>query len=262
MKNLKYLILIILLVSFAGLYGCYTQVATNDGRSSKRYHERDYEDSYSQRDTLYGDEYQNNDTSYYSDNYGDGTTINNYYSDYRPFYRRYYWGYHPGISVGISWGWNDPWYNPWSWAGWYDNYWFSDPFYSSYYYNYPYFNNPYYGSNWYPGYGHYYGWGNWSTYKYRSNDYTRLRNSDGGRSTAGLRSRDLLSPTRGTNRGLYKTRTQTDTRNIIPRSRTGDVNRQEQGNTTLRKGNSNSPQKQRDPVYRRDRQRPNSGSYT
>lgn len=267
MKNLRFLSLTILLVSFAGLYGCYTQVATDDGRhSSRKYHERDYEDSYGggqQSDSLYG--YQDGDTSYYPQG---GATINNYYlygDYYRPFYRRYYMGYHPGFSVGVSLGWGDPWYyDPWGYAGWYDNYYYGDPFfYSSYYYNYPYFYPPYYGSYWGgPGYGHYYGWGNWGNYKYRSNDFTRLRNSDGGRGTIGLRSRDLLSPTRGTNRVLYKTRTQTsDTRNTVaPRTRQGDQRtRDQQG--TLRKGNNNTPNQQRNPAVSGERKRTNQGSY-
>ncbi|MGE5352889.1 MAG: hypothetical protein ACM3P0_12455 [Acidobacteriota bacterium] len=260
MKNLKYLILMILLVSFAGLYGCYTQVATSDGRYSKRYHERDYEDSYGQRDSsLYGYDNQDNDTSYYPG----GATINNYYlygDYYRPFYRRYYWGYHPGINIGISWGWNDPWNDPWAWSGWYDNYY--DPFYSPYY-NYPYFYPPYYGSYWGSGYGHYYGWGNWGSYKYRTGSYPKSRFNEGGRSTVGLRNRDLISPTRNTTgRSLFKTRTQTDTRNIAPGTRNGEVrSREQQRSTTLRKGNSNAPDNQQKPVYRRDRQRTNSGSY-
>ncbi|HEX2868818.1 MAG TPA: hypothetical protein VHO03_17390 [Ignavibacteriales bacterium] len=264
MKNLRFLILTILLVSFAGLYGCYTQVATDEGRYSRGYHERDNEDSYGQSDSLYG--YQDSDSSYYSDG---GSTINNYYlygDSYRPFYRRYYWGYHPGFSVGISLGWNDPWYyNPWGYAGWYDNYYYGDPFfYSSYYYNYPYFYPPYYGSYWGPGggYGHYYGWGNWGNYKYRSNDFTRLRNSDGGRGTVGLRSRDLLPPARGTNRTLYKTRTQGDSRNtVVPRTGQRDVRSRDQQQGTLRKGNNNAPDQQRNPAVRGDRQRTNQGSY-
>lgn len=266
MKNLNYLILTILLVSLAG---CYTQVATNDGRYSKKYHERDYEDSYDRNDSAYGDDYRADDTTYYADNYRDGAIINNYYfgDSYRPYYRRYYRGYYPGFSVGISVGfWDNVWYDPWSYAGWYDNYWY-DPFYPSYYYNYPYFYPPYYGS-YYGGYGHHYGWGNWTTYKYRSNDYSRLRSNDGSRGTSGLRSRDLLSPTRGTgliNRNLMKTRTQSEGRNITPGSRTGQMRtRDQERNTTLRKGGSGTTTpEQRESVRRRNEgQRTNPGSYT
>lgn len=196
MKTIKGFAIVIFLITVGSFSGCYTQLESGgfnrperDRDHSER--ERDYDNSYNEEEE-YTEDYDTTmtDSSYY---YEDDTdyTINNYYSNdyYRPFYRRYYSGYHPGISIGFHFGYS-------YYDYYYDPFWVSSPFWWDYHFSpYHYIYNPYY----YPGYSYPYYWGSWGNYdgyKYRKNDFTRLRNNDGSRGSI-LRTRDTGSRNSG-----------------------------------------------------------------
>lgn len=205
---MKTLIKILILIPLLSLGGCYTQLALRDSG------DRDYEDEY-----VYQEE---------ADSLGEET----YYDDDFPINRRYYWGYHPSVEFyfGIGryydpfwWDWyccTPGYYWPWSYySPWYNysryNYW---SYYNPWYYNYG--NNFYYQS----------------TYKYR-NVYTRLRDNDGGRGTAGT-IRDLRGS--GTRSSIYTTRDRDNRGTDVDLSRTSVSRNRDnsKGNSTLSK---NSP---------------------
>lgn len=169
--------------------GCYTQLKLEDDEYAykkerkrviieKRVEEKD------------GERYERVDTTYEStDDYGYEEDGDHYYY---PRHRRAYKFYHPGITIVVGGAvYYDPWYFdyfyypyvvcrtyylPW-WYGYYSCYrvWYGfvyyDPFYN------PFYAPPYwwYDPYWYGGYYP-------PIVQYRKNDYTRLRDQDGGRS--------------------------------------------------------------------------------
>jgi hypothetical protein len=186
-KNLYFWVFIIIGAFF--LSGCYTQLKLEDDDYAykkerkrviieKRVEERD------------GETVEFSDTTYEStDDYGYEEDEDHYYY---PRHRRSYKFYHPGITIVVGGAvYYDPWYFdyfyypyticrtyylPW-WYGYCSCYrvWYGfayyDPFYN------PFYAPPYwwYDPYWYGGYYP-------PIVQYRKNDYTRLRDQDGGRS--------------------------------------------------------------------------------
>jgi len=204
MKKNKLTLLVMLPVLLLFLTGCYTQVATRDydygnwsREKSKPYY--DYEEN---KDTLteqYNDEYVYDDQDSSIDE--NKTEINYYFYGY-PSYRKYFWNYYPSVSVVIGTGWYyDPW---WYWDPWYPSYWY----YPSVICYYPTYWYPRYYYGWwnpYPYYGGYSGYYS-STYKYRTNDIGKIRNSSGVRNSGS--GRDLFATRDGNSqlRDQLKTR--------------------------------------------------------
>jgi len=178
MKKTNILALLLLPVIVLGISGCYTQF---DERERDYYRDRDYS----------SENYNDEDTSGYSD---DNNTIvnNNYYdSPYSPTYRRYFDGYYPSISIGAYYG-----YAPYYWDAFYDGPWCGSyfginyPLYWGYHYYYPdYYYHYHYG---YSHHDH-----DFADYRYRDGNMSRFRNADGGRATSinrnGLNSRTALN---------------------------------------------------------------------
>jgi hypothetical protein len=183
-KNLYLMVLILVGVFFFG--GCYTQLKLeDDDYSYNKTRKRVIIEKRIEKD---GDEVTEQvDTTYES-------TDNRAYEEetyYYPRHRRAYKFYHPGITIVVGGAvYYDPWYFnyfyypytvcrtyylPW-WYGYYSCYrvWYGfayyDPFYN------PFYAPPYwwYDPYWYGGYYP-------PIVQYRKNDYTRLRNQDGGR---------------------------------------------------------------------------------
>jgi len=148
---MKTLVKILLLIPLLTLGGCYTQLALRDSY--------DYDDEYT---------YQEQEDTTYSENRGEVNIYNYYYDGFYPRYRRYYWGYYPSWSITIG-----TYYDPFWWDVYY-------PYVPWWYYPYPYSYWAYYDNWYYPNYW-YYGYSHTGVYKYR-NTYTRLRDTDGGRS--------------------------------------------------------------------------------
>ncbi len=189
MKKVKILIWVLFLVGAYFLSGCYTQVKLEDDEYSyqkdrkrviiEKRVEKDGEKEIVSVDTIY----ESTDDRVY-----DEEEERYYY----PKHRRLYKYYHPGITIVVGGSvYYDPWYFdyfyypypyvvcrtyylPW-WYGFYSCYrvWHGLAYYDPYFYYYP----PYwwYDPYWYGGYYP-------PIYQYRKNDYTRLRDQDGGRS--------------------------------------------------------------------------------
>ncbi len=187
LKNLFFWVFLI--VGAFLISGCYTQLKIEDDDYAykkerkrviieKRVEEKD------------GETVERVDTTYEStDDYGYDKDVDHYYY---PRHRRAYKFYHPGITIVVGGAvYYDPWYFdyfyypyticrtyylPW-WYGYYSCYrvWYGfvyyDPFYN------PFYAPPYwwYDPYWYGGYYP-------PIVQYRKNDYTRLRDQDGGRS--------------------------------------------------------------------------------
>lgn len=188
--------------------GCYTQIMWRDTGGDYEYRTKvkkkvqiEEEEKYVEEDTTYVEE----DTSYIYDEEEAG-----YYEDedyYYPSHRRGFKYYYPSISIVFgSTYFYDPWYFsnwyfPWDWCRvYYPGYWWYWPWYSwggwyyspSYFYYDPWYN--YWTWNW--------GYWNYPVYKYRKNDFTRLRDNDGGRGrivSGGNLGRDLKLRTRDIN---------------------------------------------------------------
>jgi len=189
MKIRNVYIWVFLLIGALMVSGCYTQLKLEDDDYAykkerkrviieKRVEEKD------------GETVESVDTTYEStDDYGYDEEEDHYYY---PKHRRAYKFYHPGITIVVGGAvYYDPWYFdyfyypyticrtyylPW-WYGYYSCYrvWYGfayyDPFYN------PFYAPPYwwYDPYWYGGYYP-------PIVQYRKNDYTRLRDQDGGRS--------------------------------------------------------------------------------
>lgn len=192
MKIRNVYIWVFLLIGALMVSGCYTQLKLEDDDYAykkerkrviieKRVEEKD------------GETVESVDTTYEStDDYGYDEEEDHYYY---PKHRRAYKFYHPGITIVVGGAvYYDPWYFdyfyypyticrtyylPW-WYGYYSCYrvWYGfayyDPFYN------PFYAPPYwwYDPYWYGGYYP-------PIVQYRKNDYTRLRDQDGGRSGLG-----------------------------------------------------------------------------
>lgn len=178
MKNLRYLSGVILVITAFLFAGCYTQIAMNtqgdNGGDNYGYgNDQGYqnENDQSQADSLYGDQY-NNDQNYNSnDSYGQDYFQNpwslNIYYGYPSFSRYPFWRY----SYGFGWGssfFDANYWDPFGlWTSYYPGYWGPYPYYPTYYD--PYYS-PYYGGNWFYNNGRHY---------VRSNQITRQRNDNG-----------------------------------------------------------------------------------
>ncbi len=187
-RNFLSVLIIILLGAFI-FSGCYTQLKLEDDEYSYRWERKK---TIIEKRTEEQQEYENEDTTYES-------TDESVYEDeedryYYPSHRRKYKYYHPGITIDVGGAvFYDPWYFDYfsypyticrtyylpGWYGYYSCYrvWYGfvyyDPFYN------PFYSPPYwwYDPHWYGGYYP-------PIVQYRKNDYTRLRDNDGGRSGA------------------------------------------------------------------------------
>lgn len=194
----KYISLLALIPLFA-FGGCYTQLALRSDYG--------YNDDYT---------YEEQEDTSYVEKRGE-VNIYNYYYD-GPYYRRYYWGYYPGWSITIGtyyydpfwWDFYYPYYYPWWYYPYHYNYWV----YTDYWYYPHYWHHGYYS----PG-----------VYKYR-NTYTRLRNTDGGRSV------DIRD--RGSNyrSGRTSIGNQNNNSEDVDLSRTGVSRNRDNNSGTLPKG--------------------------
>lgn len=185
MKNNQKFIWVLILLGIFIFSGCYTQLKLEDDDYSYRKERK----KVIIEKRVEEDEEIVEDTSYEST---DGQIENEEETYYYPRHRRSYKFYHPGITIVIGGAvFYDPWYFdyfyypytvcrtyylPW-WWGYYSCYriWYGfayyDPFYN------PFYQPPYW---WYDPY--WYGGSYPPIVQYRKNDFTRLRNNDGGRS--------------------------------------------------------------------------------
>lgn len=205
----KILLSIVSLFILFILSGCYTQIMWRDTsgdyeyrtKAKKKLQIEKEEEKYEDEDTAYVDE----DSSYAQEENESGYYEDDYY--YYPSHRRGFKYYYPSISIVFgSTYFYDPWYFsnwyfPWNWYRiYYPGYWWYNPWYSwggwyyspSYFYYDPWYN--YWTWNW--------GYWNYPVYKYRKNDFTRLRDNDGDRGrivSGGNLVRDLNLRTRDIN---------------------------------------------------------------
>ncbi|MCX8057679.1 MAG: hypothetical protein N3F03_08740 [Ignavibacteria bacterium] len=189
MKN-RLLIWVFVLIGTYFFAGCYTQVKLeDDDYAYKKERKRVIIEKRTEKD---GEtQYERVDTTYEStDDYAYDEDDDRYYY---PRHRRAYKYYHPGITIVVGGAvYYDPWYFdyfyypypyvvcrtyylPW-WYGYYSCYrvWYGFVYYDPVYN--PFWTPPYwwYDPYWYGGYYP-------PIYQYRKNDYTRLRDQDGGR---------------------------------------------------------------------------------
>jgi len=265
-KN-AYLWVLILIGSFL-VSGCYTQIKLEDDDYSYKERkrviiekrvEKDGEEETVTIDTTYE---STDDTAYDEDD------ARYYY----PRHRRAYKYYHPGITIVVGGAvYYDPWYFdyfyypyvvcrtyylPW-WYGYYSCYrvWYGfayyDPFYN------PFYAPPYwwYDPYWYGGYYP-------PIVQYRKNDYTRLRDQDGGRNgivRTGNWGRDLnlqiaSDRTRLRDDGIRSDRSGTLDRNkrINRDDNLRTPTLRDNGNNRDRDVNTRTPDRNREPNVRKD----------
>lgn len=192
LKNVK--VWLIILMGGLIFSGCYTQLKLEDSDS--------YPYKKEVRKKVIIKDQKDDDRAYRGETEAESevTEDTTYYEEeeetyYYPWHRRSFKYYHPGITIIIDGAiFYDPWYfdyfyypwlycrvyySPWYWvyrpcyglvysATFYDPYY--NPFFASPYWYNPYWYDPYWPWYYYP-----------PTIQYRKNDYTRLRDNDGGR---------------------------------------------------------------------------------
>jgi|GEM_PF-1639128 len=228
---LNFWILIVLMSLIFG--GCYTQLKLEDDDYT-------YRKEYRKKVEIKDEESRSYDADTVYESTDDQVYEEEEETYYYPRHRRAYKYYYPGITIVVGGGvvYYDPWYfdyfyypyvycRPFFYPIWYWGYYpchrawywvtFYDPFYNPYYYPPYWWYDPYWWSR-----GYYYPY-------YRKNDFTRLRDNDGGRSgirTADGNFRNLnpnVSVVRSRLRDIEEGRVSTSTRNrdreIYPRER-------------------------------------------
>lgn len=191
LKNVK--VWLIILMGGLIFSGCYTQLRLED--SDGYPYKKEVRKKVIIKDQKDDDQAYRDETEAESEVIEDTTYYEEEETYYYPRHRRSYKYYHPGITIIIDGAvFYDPWYfdyfyypwlycrvyySPWYWvyrpcyglvywATFYDPYY--NPFFASPYWYNPYWYDPYWPWYYYP-----------PTIQYRKNDYTRLRDNDGGR---------------------------------------------------------------------------------